>query len=130
MNETVARARSLVGVRFRPQGRNPQTGLDCVGLVLLAFGLPTDFGRRDYRMRGSGKGELLAALKPKFRRIARTQMRVGDLMVAETAPGQLHLAIRSGTGLIHADAGLGKVVERPGLMPWPMVAVLRRRVRD
>ena len=30
------RARSLVGVRFRPQGRDPMLGLDCVGAAAAA----------------------------------------------------------------------------------------------
>ena len=32
----VARARALIGTRFRPQGRSAAEGLDCVGLVALA----------------------------------------------------------------------------------------------
>jgi cell wall-associated NlpC family hydrolase len=41
--EAIEAIRALVGVRFRHQGRNPATGLDCVGLGLQyakALGLP------------------------------------------------------------------------------------------
>lgn len=129
MSEAVTRARDLIGVRFRPQGRSAVEGVDCVGLVLLAYALPGDIGRRDYRLRGGSKRELLTALSGPFRRVARTRVRTGDLLVLEPGPGQLHLAIRSDRGLIHADAGLRKVVERPGDTPWPLVALFRRRVR-
>nr|WP_294849831.1 peptidoglycan endopeptidase [uncultured Sphingomonas sp.] len=129
MSVVVARARELIGTRFRPQGRSASEGVDCVGLALLAFGLPRDLGRRDYRMRGGDKAELFAALGGGFRRVARTRVRVGDLIVMRTGPGQLHLGIRSEAGMIHADAVLRKVVERPGDLPWAVVAVFRRRVR-
>jgi len=122
-------ARALVGVRFRPQGRSPEFGLDCVGLVLCAFALPDDLVRRDYRLRGDHRGEMLVALAKPFRRIARTQRRCGDVILLKVAKEQLHLAILTDSGFVHADARRGKVMEFNGTPLWPIVAVFRRRVR-
>ena len=50
----------------------------------------------------------------------------GDLLMMRTGPGQLHLGIWTGAGLVHADAGLRRVVERPGAPPWPVLGCWRR----
>ena len=50
----------------------------------------------------------------------------GDVLLALAGPGQLHLAIWTGDGVIHADAMLRRVVERPGAPPWPVVSVWRK----
>jgi hypothetical protein len=52
--------------------------------------------------------------------------RVGDLLLLNAGAGQLHLAIASEAGVIHADAALRRVVERPGVPPWPELARWRR----
>lgn len=122
-------ARALVGARFRPQGRSPELGLDCVGLVLCAFALSEETVRRDYRMRGDHKRELLATLAGPFRRITPSQKRAGDVLLLKVAAEQLHLAILTAGGFVHADARRGRVVETPGIPPWPIVAVFRRRNR-
>ena len=48
--------------------------------------------------------------------------RPGDLVLFAAGAGQLHLAIASDDGVIHADAALRRVVERPGVPPWPELA--------
>lgn len=123
------RARVLVGIPFRPQGRAPELGLDCIGLILCVFGLPENLVRCDYRMRGDHRGEMLAELAKHFRRIAQAQRRIGDVLLLQVARDQLHLAIVTAEGFVHADARRGKVVETPGLPPWPIVAAFRRRAR-
>jgi hypothetical protein len=60
--EVAARARLLVGVRFRAQGRSPQTGLDCVGLAASALGV--ERARADYALRGGDLDLLARELKP------------------------------------------------------------------
>jgi murein DD-endopeptidase / murein LD-carboxypeptidase len=50
----------------------------------------------------------------------------GDLLLMRSGPGRLHLAIEAPGGIVHADAGLGRVVERPGPPPWPVLARFRR----
>jgi lipoprotein Spr len=124
-----ARARAFLGVRFRPQGRLPQLGLDCVGLVICTFGLPPDLCRRDYRLRGTYRSELLAGLGGPFRRISPKSARTGDVLVLQVARDQMHLAVATGHGFVHADAKLGRVVETAGALAWPITAVFRRRSR-
>lgn len=123
------RARALVSTRFRPQGRVPELGLDCVGLVLCAFMLPGDLVRRDYRLRGDHRREMMQELGRVFRRIAPRWRRAGDLVLLEVAPEQFHLAILTDAGFVHADARLGKVVETPGIPRWRIAAIFRRRAR-
>lgn len=121
----VARARDRIGVRFRAQGRGLD-GLDCIGLVAASLGI--EQVRADYPLRG-GSPELLAeGLRAAgLRQVARAA--AGDVLVMHTGPGQLHLGIWTGQGLVHADAGLRRVVERPGQAPWPVISAWRRSGR-
>jgi cell wall-associated NlpC family hydrolase len=121
--EIARRALSLVGVRFRAQGRVPEHGLDCVGLVAAAVG--ADRARADYRIRGGLIEELAAEL-------ARAGLEpveaaaVGDVLVMRAGPEQLHLGVVTPAGFVHADARLRRVVERPGAPPWPVLQVWRQ----
>ena len=125
-----ARAQALAGTRFRPQGRKPELGLDCIGLILCAYRLPEEQVRRDYRIRGDHRREILDELGKPFRRIARTRARTGDVLLLQVARDQMHLAVLTDNGFVHADARLGKVVETPGSPPWPVLGAFRRRVRN
>lgn len=118
----VARARALIGVRFRPQGRSRETGLDCVGLVAAALGVSG--APRDYALRGASPERLAAGLKAAGLGPVE-QPRPGDVLAVEAGPGQLHLGILSDMGLIHGDASLRRIVERPGPVPWPILGVWR-----
>ncbi len=115
---SVARARQAIGSRFRPHGRDPATGLDCVGLAGFAFGAEVP---RDYALR-NGDAARVRALVSGLGLIEAEGAAAGDLLLLRTGPGQIHLAIDSGEGIIHADAMLRRVVERPGAPPWPVIA--------
>jgi cell wall-associated NlpC family hydrolase len=121
------RARALVGTPFRPQGRDPARGLDCVGLCLVVYNLLPAVVRSDYRLRGNHRPELEAAIGQWFRRVPRQKQRAGDLLLLTPADDQLHLAVRTEAGFVHADARLKRVVETPGDPGWPLVAVFRRK---
>ncbi|AQR74424.1 NlpC/P60 family protein [Sphingomonas sp. LM7] len=116
----VAAARAALGVGFRLHGRGAD-GLDCVGLVALALRAEGFAGSvpSGYRLRSGDAGRICAA-------IAATGLvpvaddQAGDLLLMRPGPGQLHFAIRTETGMIHADAMLRRVVERDEL-PWPVV---------
>jgi hypothetical protein len=49
------------------------------------------------------------------------------LMVLAPAERQLHLAVRTGDGFVHASAGIRRVVETPGEPQWPLIAAYRKR---
>lgn len=127
--DSVERARALLGVRFRPQGRNPVHGLDCVGLALCAFAVEPAQVRSDYRLRGEYRAEVEAFLRDAFRKVAPSRRLPGDLLLLRAGRDQLHLAILTADGFIHADAGIGRVVETPGRAPWPVLATFRPRQR-
>lgn len=115
MSAVEAAARALVGTRFRLHGRDPAHGLDCVGLVAAATGrgAPTGYG-----WRSGDAGRVAALLDAAF---ARGGDVPGAVLLLRAGPGQLHLAIRVSDGIVHADAGLRRVVWRPGAPPWPVL---------
>lgn len=120
------RARALVGTRFRPQGRS-ENELDCVGLVLMTFRIAGDDVRRNYRLRGDHRLEIKKELNRFFRKVSNSELRPGDVMLLEVARAQLHLAVRTELGFVHAHARIGRVVETPGTPEWPVLAVYRKR---
>lgn len=121
----VAAARGVVGTRFRLHGREPETGLDCVGLAALALRaegfrgqVPSGYALRSGDAAGAARAIAAAGLT------AGETPRAGDLLLLRTGPGQLHFAIATGDGIVHADAMLRRVVERPR-MPWPVIGCWR-----
>lgn len=121
-----ARAKALVGTRFRAQGRGP-SGLDCIGVVLRTFEISDAEVRSDYEIRASDVRELRAEILEHFRRVKRTDMRSGDVLLLQPGLYQIHLAVRTQLGFVHAHAGLRRVVETPGLPEWPLLGVYRKR---
>jgi len=118
-----AAAERLVGVPFRPYGRDPARGLDCVGLVaaaLAAIGRPASppcgYRLRQVRVDGlldaarlSGLGEATGPVEP------------GDVLLVRAGPVQPHLVIAAtAAGFVHAHAGLGRVVLAPPPLGWPV----------
>jgi hypothetical protein len=68
---------------------------------------------------------LAAGLLRHFRKVRRVE--AGDVMMLEVASDQVHLAVRTDAGFVHAHAGIGRVVETPGLPEWPVIGAYRRR---
>ena len=123
MGEAVAaRALACVGARFRVHGRDPATGLDCVGLAAFAAGAVAPTG---YALRG-GDAEGAAALLDAAGLVRVDRAVPGDVVLARTGPAQFHLAVITPRGFVHADAGLRRVVERPGALPWPVIGIWRK----
>ena len=121
----VERARALVGARFRPQGRDPASGLDCVGLVLRAYAIPDAGVPRDYRMSGNEPDRIERQLRRFFGVVDCATRSAGDVLLCRICIGHCHLAVDCGGSFIHADARLRRVVEVPGSPPWPILAACR-----
>lgn len=126
-NDPVTSARALIGVPFRLHGRAPELGLDCVGLVAVAYRLtgdvPTGYGLRS---RDLAHWERIIRARGFARRHVR--WRRGDLLLVCPGPAQIHLGVWTGASLIHADAGLGRIVETPGIPRWPVLSAWLRRL--
>jgi hypothetical protein len=122
----VERARALVGTKFRPQGRGAE-GVDCVGLVLAAYGLHPACVRANYRLRGDHRLEMEQGLRRHFRRLADGRSGPGDVLLLQPREDLLHLAIQTDRGFVHAHAGIGRVVETPGEPNWPILGVFRKK---
>ena len=118
-------ALAAVGARFRLHGREPATGFDCVGLAawaLRAGGCEAE-APTGYALRGGDAATVIAMLDRVLARAAGEQG--GDVLLMRTGPGHLHLGIRVADGLVHADAGLRRVVLRPGAVSWPVLGAWR-----
>lgn len=124
----LAAARAAVGARFRLHGRDPATGLDCVGLAALAMRAEGFEGKvpSGYALRSGDAARAIREIDAAGLERA-ADARPGDLLLLRTGPGQLHFAIDAGSGIVHADAMLRRVTERPGTR-WPVIG--RWRVRE
>lgn len=122
----VARARSLIGTRFRAQGRSVEQGLDCFGVVVRAAGIDPKRAPDDYALRGGNLDAVDAGLiAVGFERVSPDQTEAGDVLVVRSAPEQLHAVVLTPSGHVHAHAGLRRVVETPAPVPWPVLSAWR-----
>ncbi len=110
--KTVNAARACLGTPFHHQGRSPGTGLDCIGLLVVAL-TAAGFSvrdRADYSLRPDGKSLLAALDEHGARRVSDIQ--AGDILVFcyDRQPQHVALATSADT-MIHSFAPAGKVVE-------------------
>jgi cell wall-associated NlpC family hydrolase len=116
-------AEGFVGAPFRFRGRDPATGLDCVGLVAVAL---KAVGSRvpameSYAMRQRDFASLLGCAGEAGFEPVSGAAQPGDLLLVRPGPAQVHLAVVGASGaLVHAHAGLGRVVLTPPPCPWPV----------
>lgn len=116
-----AAAHALVGTRFRLNGRDPATGLDCLGVLacaLAAIGhdaeLPNGYELRSRGDRGAARIAGAAGLTP-----AVDPVTPGDVLLVRCSPVQLHLLVaRDAKRFVHAHAGLRRVVLGPRDPAW------------
>ncbi len=121
----VTATRTCVGTVFRPQGRVVGLGLDCVGVVMVAARAARASALIDtvipaYRLAGT-HGALLEDVLLRMGCEVALAPGHGDVMVLEPRSGQRHLGVRTALGIIHAHAGLGRVVEGPVDPAWRLV---------
>ncbi len=127
-------AEALVGCRFRLHGRDPQTGLDCIGLLQAAFrslgiaaDLPSGYSLRTSRWQGIGGFAHDLGFQ-----LANGGIEPGDVCLFQPSPAQLHFAIAA-TGrerFVEAHAGLRRVVISPGPYPFPLLRHWRLAARN
>lgn len=126
-------ARDLAGFPFRFQGRNPQTGLDCIGVLetsLRAAGmearLPRTYALRARRVEGLNDIAARLGFAPRSGTIAPR-----DVIFCRVGPVQFHLMIAVERDLfVHAHAGIGRVVLSSRPDDWPIVAHWRHQGSD
>lgn len=123
-------AKALIGARFRLHGRDPDTGIDCLGLIGCTLSavapttrLPVGYGfrQKDWARLLPLAAELgLEGADPGGRSLS------GDILLFEVGAWQVHLAVDDGEGaIIHAHAGLARVVHGRPDSSW----ILSRRWR-
>lgn len=125
-----AAAEETVGAPFRLHGRDPRTGLDCVGVLQVALAgigrkaeLPRAYSLRSRRIEGLEAIAENCGLRPEHGPI-----RPGDVLFLRTAACQFHLAIAARCGnFVHAHAGLRRVVLGPLPQSWPVAVHWRLR---
>ncbi|ANY18809.1 NlpC/P60 family protein [Tsuneonella dongtanensis] len=122
--DVAAAAARLEGAPFRLHGRDPATGLDCVGVVVAAFAAcgVRLAGPVGYGLHNSGITRWLGLAEEAGFVEASGDPRPGDIILVRPGPGQHHLLITLPAGrFLHAHAGLRRVVVQPGPLGWPVV---------
>ena len=119
-------ARRLIGAPFRLHGRDPETGLDCIGVLqatLAACGLPADLPN-GYALRSRGIPDMAGITARLGLMETEAPIRAGDVVMLRPGLLQHHLVIATAPSrFVHAHAGLRRVVEGPIDPGW---AVVRR----
>lgn len=132
-SELAAAAEALVGARFRLHGRDPASGLDCIGLFAAAMAgigrpvaLPNGYAMRLRDI------EAFRPLAAQFGfAAAGGGILPGDVLMFAVGPVQFHLGIASRDGnLVHAHAGLRRVVVGPIGQDWQAAGHWRFNEQD
>lgn len=108
-------AENLVGTPFRLHGRDPLTGLDCIGVLAAALAATGRFPviPNGYALRLADTAAWLPAPETLGFVRAAGDVTAGDAVLLLAGPIQPHLAIRSTrAGWVHAHAGLRRVVHQ------------------
>ncbi len=116
--ELARAASALCGAPFRLNGRDPERGLDCIGLLELAL---RRAGRnitlpRGYSLRLTNPQAWLPDPAACGFVLASLPFQPGDVVLLRMGHAQVHLAIAGLAGTwVHAHAGLRRVVVSPAL---------------
>lgn len=126
-------AEKLLGSPFRLHGRDPEAGLDCIGLAVCAlersgirFVAPSGYALRNLDI----VRYLPSVANAGFRPSSGCRKR-GDLVLVRPGPSQHHLLVAVGDNdFVHAHAGLRRVALQTGLGDWPLLRHWRLRERS
>lgn len=118
-DDIVSEARKHLGVPFRHQGRNPASGLDCIGLAVrvisdLGFSISdiTNYEREPNPVM------MGAAIEPYLSRIDHRNIKPGCILWMKFIREPMHVAIVTDIGMIHAYGTIGRVVEHSIDSKW------------
>lgn len=114
--ELGAAAANFIGVPFRLFGRDPEQGLDCIGLLVLSLQKVgcTPIEPVGYRLRNSDLGPWVGCAEGSGLVPVSGTINPGDVLLTSPGPGQYHLLIaQEAHWAIHAHAGLRRVVNQP-----------------
>ena len=115
-------AQDTIGTPFRLRGRS-RNGMDCIGLVCFALSV---IGRTlpplpNYGMRNFGRERFDKLIDAAGLGVTFEPQLAGDILLLRPSVAQYHLAIVGPAArLIHAHAGLGRVVASHAPLPWPI----------
>ncbi|WP_409646885.1 peptidoglycan endopeptidase [Sphingorhabdus sp.] len=116
---------TLLGAPFQLYGRSVQTGLDCVGVAaccLCAVGDQFD-APTNYSIRGSFEERAQAFFAAGgFDKVRDPSLVAGDLLLLRPGHRQIHFAVLTMQGAVHAHMGLARVVLTPLPLPYPEIA--------
>jgi len=121
-------ALGLVGSPFRLHGRDPATGLDCVGLVgaALAAAGGQPVAPAGYGLRNLGIDRWLPLAERSGLTPVMGPIEEGDVLLIALGFAQHHLAIAiDPVSVVHAHAGLRRVVRQPRDPAWRIGAAWR-----
>lgn len=108
-------AESFIGIRFRLHGRNPDEGLDCIGLIACCLEVIEEnpVAPEGYRLRNTQISSWIGCAELSgFERVSGL-VEAGDILLTKPGPGQHHLLIAANAHeAIHAHAGLRRVVRQ------------------
>jgi hypothetical protein len=101
-------------------------GLDCVGVVLVSAAAAGLDGveAQAYALAGDNEAAIDRALAEAGCVPVGVPMS-GDILVLAPAPQRRHLGVVTPAGIVHAHAGLGRVVEGPIDPAWPVIGAWR-----
>jgi cell wall-associated NlpC family hydrolase len=117
-----AAAAALLGAPFRLGGRDPEIGVDCVGLVACALGTPVS-APVGYALRNTCIARHLAFAESAGLVPATGPLARGDVILAVPGPAQHHVLVMLGPNrFVHAHVGLRRVALHHGPLPWPALA--------
>lgn len=118
--EVIKIARSLINTPYQHQGRTPQVGLDCIGLIIIVGHTLNLFDYNYTNYSRAPDGQLLVNIEKHCVKLP--DLTEGALAVFALSPIPHHVGIiskfRGNWGLIHAYQNTGKVREHEFIKWW------------
>lgn len=131
--DVIAEARTWVGTPFRHQARVKGLGADCVGMI-VAVGMKYGFIQADYTNYGREphKAILERELGARMDWLGDVEPRPADVLLLKFLGEPQHVALFTGTSMIHAYSSIGKCIEHGVDDKWRnrIVGVFRYRGLD